>query len=146
MWTKEKIAALEPIKRARLYANARAQGTAEGNAIAELIVDTGLPFSESACLSIEDPLFLKMHEIVFSKEGRAAAMAAVEQGLPPLAGVDPLINQALMHDYGKHNMGTAHAGSIVAELMRHLGYQETGASAPLPPGCVAKTGMLWRKK
>ncbi|MDX2142032.1 MAG: hypothetical protein SFV19_01645 [Rhodospirillaceae bacterium] len=145
MWTKEKIASLEPLKRARLYANARGQGTTAGDELAQLIVDTGLPFSEGAALSIHDPVYIKMHQIVFSPEGRQAAIAAVDEGLPPLAGVDPLINQALMHDYGKHNMGTANAGSIVAELMRHLGYKETGTSAPLPPGCVAKTGMVWKK-
>ena len=84
-----------------------------------------------------------MHEIVFSKEGRAAAVSATEEGLPALAGVDPLIARALTVDYGKHNMTTATAGEIVAHLMRHLGYREAGRSGKMPAGCVAQSGMLW---
>jgi len=145
MWTKAKIAALPAAKRAVLYANARAQGTAIGDALAELIADTGLPFSEGGGLAESDPLYIRMHQIIFSAEGRNAAISAVEKGLPPLVGVDPMLNAALQADYGNHNMGPANAGFIVAALMRHLGYRETGTSAPLPPGCVAKTGMLWAK-
>lgn len=144
-WTKEKIAALPAAKRAILYANARALGTTDGEALATLIADTGLPFSEGGALTENDPIYIKMHQIVFSDEGRKAAIGAADLGLPPLAGVDPLINATLKNDYGNHNMGPANAGYAVAALMRHLGYKEAGKSAALPPGCVARTGMLWQK-
>ena len=87
-----------------------------------------------------------MHAIVFSNEGRAAAVRATGEGLLALAGVDPLIASALTVDYGKHNMTTGTAGEIVAHLMRHLGYREAGRSAKMPAGCVAQSGMLWERK
>src|SRR5258705_10752781 len=40
-------------------------------------------------------------------------------------------------------MTHAAAGSIIAELMRSLGYKEAGTSRQLPPGSVAKTGQMW---
>jgi hypothetical protein len=45
--------------------------------------------------------------------------------------------------YGKHDLGTASAGAVVAEVMRHLGYREAGQGT-CPPNCTARTGMKWR--
>lgn len=118
----------------------------EGAALARLIEDTGLPFSEEGCVNLDDPIVAKMHEIVFSEEGRAAARQAADDGLPALAGVDPLIAKALSVDYGKHNMTTHTAGALVAELMRHMGYREAGHSAKTPPGCIARSGQMWTSK
>jgi hypothetical protein len=102
----------------------------------------GLPFSDDACLTLDDPITVKMHEIINSKEGRAAAIAATQVGLPAMAGVDPLLQVALGVDYGPHNMGTATAGGLVGELMTSLGYRNTGQKE-LPAGCVAKTAAMW---
>ncbi|PVE25652.1 hypothetical protein DC522_04875 [Microvirga sp. KLBC 81] len=83
-----------------------------------------------------------MEQVIFSPEGKRAALAAVKQGLPPLAFIDSLLKEALGSDYGKHNEDTAQAGYLVTNLMRQMGYKPVG-SAPLPPGCIAKTGRLF---
>jgi hypothetical protein len=135
---------MSPHDRNNLFKNAvRLSHTAEGAALKKLIEDAGLPFSESAMPSSDDPLVLKMHEIVHSQEGRTAAIASTKMGLPALAGVDPLLSQALGVDYGPHNWGTIIAGSMVGELMHSLGYKKTGRKS-MPPGSVAKTAATWR--
>lgn len=142
-WRLEELAAMSVHKRADLYRNACRLGhTTEGAALKKLLEDAGLPFSEEGCLSSDDPIYLKMRGLIESKDGREAAVAAVEAGLPAMAGIDPMLQVLLGSDYGSHNMGTQTAGSIVAEVMRSLGYKKTG-EAPLPPNCVAKTAATW---
>jgi hypothetical protein len=94
------------------------------------------------CLTLDDPITLKMEEIILSPEGRQAAIAATAAGLPAMAGIDPILSTALGDDYGKHNFATATAGDFVAKLMRSLGYKEAG-SRKLPSHCVAKTALFW---
>ena len=94
------------------------------------------------CLTLDDPITLKMKEIIHSPEGQAAAVAAAKDGLPAMAGIDPMLSTALGDDYGKHNLATATAGDFIANLMRSLGYKE-GGTRKLPSHCVAKTAMLW---
>ena len=131
--------------RARLYENAKAQDTEEAAELVKLIEETKLPFSEVGGINMDDPLVQAIYRIVHSDEGRAAAFEAAEEGLPALAGVDPLLAEALGVDYGKHNMTTHTAGAFVAEVMRSMGYRDTGQS-PTPEGCIAKSGQLWKRK
>ena len=98
-----------------------------------------------ACLTMDDPITLRMQQIIDSPQGRHAATAAASAGLPAMAGVDPLLSTALGADYGKHNFATATAGDLVAKLMRSLGYTEAG-SRSLPAHCVAKRAMMWTPK
>jgi len=144
VWTKEKLAAMSPHDRAILYKNARRLRTPEAIALVKMIEEAGLPFSDTACPTNDDPLTIAIYDVVFSVRGRAAAVDAVGKGLPPLAGVDPLLLNALAGDYGPHNMTTAVAGSMIAKLMRSLGYKEAGGNSPLPAGCVARTGQKWK--
>lgn len=142
-WTPQKLAAMSVHERAELYRNACRLGhTPQGAALKIMLEEAGLPFSEDRCLSANDPIYLKMHELIESPEGRAAAVAAVKVGLPAMAGVDPLLQVLLGSDYGPHNMGTQTAGSMVGEVMRSLGYKKTG-EASLPRNCVAKTAATW---
>jgi hypothetical protein len=83
-----------------------------------------------------------MREVIYSNGGRAAALAATKAGLPAMAGIDPMLQEALGSDYGPHNMGTHTAGGIVGELMQSLGYKNVGQK-PLPDHCVAKTAAVW---
>jgi hypothetical protein len=145
-WTPSKLAALSPSDRATMWKRARGQNTPEAIALVKMIEDSGLPYSEAKCPTNDDPLTIAIYDVVFSKEGRAAAVKAVENGLPPLAGIDPLLLEKLGVDYGAHNKTTATAGGLIAELMRSLGYKETGKSAPLRVGSVAKTGQMWSKR
>lgn len=141
-WTVEEIAKLPQERRAAMYDNALRVGGPEGQALAKLIEESGLPHRNPSCPSDNDPIMRRIEEVVFSEEGRRAAIAAADQGLPAMAGIDPLLQQALGKDYGKHNLTTATAGDRVANLMREMGYREAG-SRSLPTGCVAKTAMLW---
>ncbi len=144
-WTKERIVALSSQDRARLYTNARKQGTAEADALAKLIEEAGLPFSEGGSVKGDDPLVQAMEAIVQSPEARAECIKAVEDGWPAIAGVDPMLAEVLGVDYGKHNMTTHWAGHLVADLMRSLGYRMVGKMGATPKGCVARSGELWTK-
>lgn len=107
-----------------------------------LIDQNGLALSSGA-LSFDDPVYRRMVELIWSLRGQKAAVDATKQGLPALCGVDILLQAELGDLYHKHDPGTASAGSVVAELMRHLGYREAG-KGKCPPGCTAKTGAKWQ--
>ena len=142
-WTHERLAAISVHERARLYANACRLGhTANGAALKLRIEEAGLPYSEDAALKGDDPITLKMIEITYSPEGRAAALKAHAEGLPAMAGIDPLLQVALGSDYGPHNRGTIKAGEITGALMRSLGYRK-GPEKEIPGHCVAKTAATW---
>jgi hypothetical protein len=132
---------MSPSQRATLYQNARRLRAEGGQAVMDLIDQSGLPLSEGD-LTSDDPAYIRMIEIISSSEGRKAALDAVALGLPALAGVDPLVSADLGDQYGPHNGGTIAAGYIVAGLMRQLGYSENGVGK-CPDNCVAKTGMKW---
>jgi hypothetical protein len=110
-----------------------------------LLDNVGLPYSESACLTLDDPITLKIGDMVTSEEGTKALIAATEAGLPTIAGIDRTLSQTLGVDHGGHNMSTATAGSLVAERMRQLGYRNSGRKGKLPAGSVAKTGEIFVK-
>jgi hypothetical protein len=142
-WTLDDLKLLSVRDRADLYKNACRLGhTPQGASLKRLCEEAGLPFSEDGCLTQDDPIYIKMHEIIYSKDGRDAAVAATKVGLPAMAGIDALLQVALGVDYGPHNMGTATAGGIVGELMHSLGYRKVG-QRPLPANCVAKTAAMW---
>ena len=88
-------------------------------------------------LSLDDPVYLRIVDVVWSKDGKKAALDATKIGLPALCGVDRLLQKELGDGYGKHYLGTANAGYVVAEMMRHLGYKEAG-HASCPPTAAPK--------
>jgi hypothetical protein len=147
----EKLQGMKAAQLWQLYQNARrialsgGANAADAKQTVELIEASGLPYYEGGGLSEDDPRYLRMMDIVFSAEGRQAALNAVKRGLPAICGVDALIKNALGADYGKHDLGTSNAGYIVAKLMRQMGYEEAGTGS-CPSGCVARTGMKWRPK
>ena len=81
-------------------------------ALANAIEELGLPFSDPAALRLDDPVAIRMHEIINSPEGRAACLKASQNGLPAISGVDPMLNQALGVEYRKGNMATQTAGDL----------------------------------
>ena len=145
-WTKERLEALSPHDRAQLYANALKAGTPQGNALAELFRETGLPYLEGGGIKADDPLVQAMEAIINSPEGKAACIKATEDGWPAIAGIDAMLAEAFNVDYGKHNMTTNWAGHIVANLMRRSGYQMVGKVVSTPKGCIAQSGELWESK
>lgn len=139
-YTVDELRAWTPEQLHQLYVNASKHP--DGQYITDLIDQNGLPLS-SGGLTFDDPVYRRIIEIVWSKEGQKHAISATERGEPALCGVDLLLRAELGSRYGKHDLGTASAGDVVAKMMRHLGYREAG-HGKCPPGCTAKTGLLWR--
>ena len=143
-WTDEKLKALTSAARLSLRSNA-VKSKAPGAAALVLLIDSlHLPLS-SGGMSKDDPIYAELEGLIWSKEFKDAALDAVAKGLPAMAGVDPLLQQAMGPRYHAHNQGTNNAGFIVGEVMRNAGYDKDG-EAPLPPGCVAKTAAKWKPK
>jgi hypothetical protein len=127
-------------KRRDVYQNAKK--SPEGKYIIDLIEQNGLSLS-SGGLSLDDPVHLRIVEIAWSIAGQQAAIDATQQGIPALCGVDLLLQAELGDLYGKHDLGTASAGAVVAAVMRHRGFREAG-SGKCPPNCTVRTAMKWR--
>ena len=137
--TLEELKSWTAEKRLRIYQNAK--NHPDGKAIIDMIDNNGLSLS-SGGLTADDPVILTMIDIIWSTEGKAAALEATRLGLPAVSGIDPLLQAKLGDRYHKHDQGTMNAGFYVAELMRHLGYRAAG-KASCGPGCVAQTGETW---
>lgn len=144
IWNKTKLTALNPQERLTLWARARTMVTEEAKALTRNIEELGLPYSDLAGLKMDDPATIKMYEIINSKEGRAACIAATDDGLPAIAGVDHMLSQALGVEYQQDNRGTVTAGILVGQMMTYLGYVQV-SKRPLPEGSVAKTGAYWKR-
>jgi hypothetical protein len=144
-WTRAKLAGKSTEERHTVWKRARALGTPAGDVLAHAIESLGLPFSEANGLRMDDPVTIKMFEIINSPEGRQACVNATTANQPAIAGVDAMLNDALGVEYGKHNMATHTAGAIVADLMRELGYVKIGQKA-LPAGCIARSGVFWKPR
>lgn len=142
-WTLDELKAMSVHQRADLYKNAcRLAHTPDGAALKTQIEEAGVPYSEDSALKGDDPITLKMIALIYSKEGRAAALKWHTDGWPAMAGIDPLLQESLGSDYGPHNRGTIKAGEITGALMRSLGYKK-GPERDLPEHCVAKTAATW---
>lgn len=139
----EALQAMSPEQRAQLYENAKRMRD-DGQAVMDLIDGSRLPL-RSGGMTLSDPAYLAMEEIIRSPAGQRRLREAVEQGLPALAGVEPMIREALGERYHPHDLGTASAGAIVAEVMRHMGFTEFG-TGKMPEGSVAKTAKRWVPK
>jgi hypothetical protein len=142
-WTIEKLKAKTPSERLTLYKNAVKLGDA-GKELISLLDEAGLPYSDDESLKGSDPLTLKIADIAFSPEGTAAMRDAIDKGMPPMAGLDPLLSEAVGNDYGPHNSSTNWAGRIAAERMERLGFRKTGKKATLPSGCIARTAEVMK--
>jgi len=144
IYTLDDLKAMTPEQRAVLYQNAVKLRESGGQPIIDLIDTSGLSLSEGG-MRTTDPMYIKMDEITWSSEGRKLAVEATENGLPALAGIEPMFVAALGERYHPHDGGTMNAGYIVSQLMRHLGYVENG-QGNMPEGSVAKTAMKWKPR
>lgn len=140
----EKIAAMNVQQRRTLYNNARKTEGDDARLIERLIVENRLLVSNTGGLPHEDPVILKIEEVIQSPAGRAAAKKATDEGLPAMAGVDPLLRSGLGDDYGTYDT-TSWAGTFVAAEMEQMGYVQT-QKKPLPTGSVAKTAAFFVKR
>lgn len=143
-WSLEKLKALSVHDRGVLYKNACAKAdNPEAAELKAMIESVGLPYSEEGSVTMDDPLTLRMQEIIYSEAGKAAAVKGAKEGMPALTYIDPMLQAALGVDYGAHNQTTHTAGLLVAQLMTSLGYRKD-RSKPLPSNCVAKTAAMWK--
>lgn len=140
--TIEMLTQMTPEQRAQMYQNALERLDSGGREVVDLIDSSGLPL-RSGGMKMTDPVYLRMEEIIWSVDGKKAMVEATEAGLPALAGVEPLIVGDLGNRYQPHDLGTVSAGSIVGEVMRHLGYEKQ-PDAKMPEGSVAKTAATWK--
>ena len=142
-WTRSKLAARSPEERYAIWKRARGLRTADGNQLAREIELLGLP-AEPGLLAEDDPMRARMAEIVASPEGRSACIEATLDGLPAIAGVDPLLHEAFGAAYRKSDEAMATAASLVAQLMAGLGYGPAGRKA-LPSRYVARSGVFYKR-
>jgi len=143
-WTRAKLAARTPKERYAIWKRAKNLRTADGNQLAREIERLGLPYADPGQLPADDPVRVRMAEIMTSREARSACIEATLDGLPAVAGADALFHEALGSSY-RHNdaaMATAHA--LTAELMSGLGYVEAGRK-DLPSRYVLRSGVFWKK-
>jgi hypothetical protein len=142
----EKLKAMTARDRHQLWLNAKAK--AEESEVAKELVSliefSGLDYERdrSQPVLLDDPIGRLMKRIIGSDDGRRAMLDAVGRGLPALAGVDPLLQKELGPNYSKYNDATIQAGYLVNGFMEGLGYKKSH-SAPMPVGCVAKTGLTF---
>jgi hypothetical protein len=132
-------------ERYNLWINAQTLNTDEARRVQELIENLDLPYLIEEGVRLDDPICRKMSKIIFSPEGREAAITATNEGFPALKGIDPLLSAALGPDYRKENDATLQAGYLVTNMMRIEGFEKSG-QRPLPNGSVAKTGAVFTRK
>ncbi len=142
-WTLEKLWAKSPEERFNVWHNARRLGTPEALELANFIAHSGLDYAETGGISLSDPRVIEMDEVIKSDVGRQACLSATSNGLPALAGVEPMIVAKLGDRYGAHSQMTVTAGSLVGEVMYSMGYKVTGRKQ-MPAGSVAKSAAIWK--
>ncbi|TXM99099.1 hypothetical protein FV242_26700 [Methylobacterium sp. WL64] len=140
--TEAQIRAMTPEGRMTVRSRAAKLDSEIGRATVALIDSLDLPLS-SGGMSLDDPIYREMQEIVWSARARQAALDAVRSGHPALAGVDPILQEIMGGRYGRTGQGTMNAGSLVAEVMRHAGYEKNGEGL-LPETCIARMAAMWK--
>jgi hypothetical protein len=143
-WTRERLRERSQTERHQVWKRARALHSAEGNHLARAIERLGLPYEEPEPLSDDDPLITRMKEVFETPAARSAVIEATLDGLPAMAGIDPLLHDQLGEDYRLNPAAAPSAQAMVARLMTGLGYVEAGRKE-LPKRCVARSGVFWKR-
>jgi hypothetical protein len=143
-WTRSSLAARTAQERYAIWKRARSLRTADGNQLAREIERLGLPYAEPGQLDGADPLRAQIQALIATPEGRSSCIEATLDGLPALAGVDPLLHDMLGPAYRRSDEAIATAGALVGELMISLGYVEAGVKT-LPNRYVARRGVFWKR-
>ena len=141
-FTDEKLRAYTPTERANLRANALRSKMPGAAALVVQIDALGLPLSTGG-LAKDDPIYIEMEQIIWSVEAKAAAIQATSQGMPALAGVDPILQRIMGARYTAKHQGTVNAGYIVGDVMLNAGYVQAG-KGKMPAGSIAKTAEKWK--
>ena len=142
-WTRGALRQRSQGERHAVWKRARALHSAEGNHLARAIERLGLPYAEAEPLAPDDPLRVRMAEIMDSS-ARSAALEATLDGLPAMAGIDVLMHEELGEAYRRNEAAAPTAQALVAELMTALGYMPAGRK-DLPKRHVARSGVFWKR-
>ncbi len=143
-WTRSKLRGRSQNERHAVWRRARALHSAEGNHLARAIELLGLPYAAPEPLGKEDPLSVRMAEIMASPAARSAALESTLDGLPALAGIDILLHESLGEAYRQNPAAVPTAEAMTTALMGRLGYVDAGRKE-LPARCVARTGAFWKR-
>jgi hypothetical protein len=143
-WTRGKLRERSQNERHAVWKRAKALHSAEGNHLARAIELLGLPYAEPEPLTADDPLTMRMREIMASPGARAAALEATLDGLPALAGIDALMHETLGEAYRLNPAAPPTVEALTAQLMKSLGYTPAGRKR-LPPRHVARSGVFWKR-
>jgi hypothetical protein len=125
-WDVEALAKLSDLQRHQLWLNAKRLGREN---VVSMIEASGLPYTDPSGLKLDSPLGRGMFKIVNSAKAKAAAIEATQNGLPALAGVDPLLKSQLGIEYTESYEATIQAGYLVAKMMRNAGYEHAGTQS-----------------
>jgi hypothetical protein len=143
-WTRPKLRERSQSERYSVWKRARALHSAEGNHLARAIERLGLPYAEPDALNDDEPLMIRMREIVASPAARSAAIEATLDGLPAMAGIDTLLHNQIGEDYRLNPAAVPSAQTLVSALMTSLGYVEAGVK-DLPGRHIARSGVFWKR-
>ena len=143
-WTRGALRQRSQSERHAVWKRARALHSAEGNHLARAIELLGLPYAEPEPLASDDPLRVRMGEVLASPAARSAALEATLDGLPAMAGIDALVHETLGEAYRQNPAAVPTAQALVADLMTALGYVAAGRK-DLPRRCVARSGVFWKR-
>ena len=143
-WTLSRLRQRSQSERHAVWKRAKGLHSAEGNHLARAIERLGLPYAEPEPLAEDDPLMIRIREIMASPAARSAAVEATLDGMAAMAGIDALLHDALGEDYRRTTAAAPTAQTLTAELMRSLGYVEAGVKE-LPARCIARTGTFWKR-
>ena len=143
-WTRERLAERSQTERHQVWKRARALHSAEGNHLARAIERLGLPYAEAEPLSDDDPLIKRMTAVFESPATRSAVIEATLDGLPAMAGVDPLLHDRLGEDYRLNPaavpVGAGHGGEVDDRSRLCRGRPEGPAeTVRRPDRCVLET-------
>ena len=107
-WDHAKLAARSTHERHQLWLNAKAATGEEAKILVKLIENSGLDYlaDKAKSVTLDSPIGRKLEKIVFSPDGKKAAIESTKAGLPAIAGVDPLLQAGLGEDYNPHNEAT----------------------------------------
>jgi hypothetical protein len=145
-WTEEKLRVLSPVERHNLWKNARAKDTDQAKTLVSQIESLDLPYLDPSGLKLDDPAGPEMYKVIFSFEGKTAGVEATLEGLPALAGIEPLIRSALGQQYEKRYEATVQAGYLVALMMDTQGYKRARKKGKMPAGSIAKTAEMFVRR
>lgn len=112
--------------------------------LVSLILDNDLLVADNGGLPFDHPDMLEIEEICAEADAINKAVAASEDGLPALAGMEHRLIAALGERYGP-NFTTNHAGRCIKEGMLDRGWVGT-VQKPMPMGSVAKSATVFIKR